>query len=273
MKLRDKLKNVVPRELWGYIPRSYSIIGEVVIVDVPGELKRYVEDIGEAILEAHKNVRGVYALEGYTSGVYRIRPLKLIAGEEVESTIHKEYGVKLHVKVKSTYFNPSLGHEHYRVSKLVESGERILDMFCGVGGFTVHVAVNKRVRVVAVDLNREAIESLKTSMRINKLKGSIDCIVGDIRVVGGSLRPVFTRIIMDYPEKSVEYLDLACKLLSREGGVIHYYRFSDSVDSVVKELFCKVGKYSRRVVRICSVRRVLEASPSKRMYGVDVYLV
>lgn len=273
MRLKDRLKKHIPENLWHLLPRSYDLIGEAAVIELPEELSPYSNIIGEEIMKIHPRIRGVYAVREPTKGRFRIRPLKLIAGEQVKTTVHKEYNVKIFVELDTTYFNPSLGYEHYRVSESVKDGETVLDMFSGVGGFTLHIASKRRAKIIALDLNIEAIRSLKKSLELNKLLGTVEFMVGDARFAGSLLRPIFDRVIMDYPEASPEYLDVAFNLLREEGGVIHYYRFSDSIDSLIRELQYSTSTLNRRVVRIENVRVVLEASPTKRLYVVDMYVV
>ena len=273
MKLKDMLRGIIPEELRHMLPRSYDIVGEVAIIEIPEELREYARPIGECIMRVHKRVKSVYSVEGPTKDPYRVRPLRLIAGEDRDSTVHVEYGVRIHVYFKRAYINPSLGYEHYRVSRLVSDGERVLDMFSGVGGFTLHVASRSSSKVLAVDINPYAILSLKTSTRLNKLKGVVDAVCGDAKIVSSSLRPIFHRVIMNLPERSHLYIADACRVICEEGGYLHYYRFSGLYSTPVVELMKGVASSGRRVARIDGVRRVLEASPSKHLYVVDAYVV
>jgi tRNA (guanine37-N1)-methyltransferase len=91
---------------------------------------------------------------GDISGTYRIRDYTFIAGEHKTQTIHREFGCQFHVDIAKAYFSPRLSHEHQRVASLVQSCETVVDLFAGVGPFSVMIAKkNPNVKVYAVDLN------------------------------------------------------------------------------------------------------------------------
>ena len=43
-----------------------------------------------------------------------------------------------------------------------------------------------------------------------------------------------SRIIMNLPENSIEYLDVACFLMKESGGVLHFYQFSEKPNPIEK---------------------------------------
>ena len=273
MSLKKELKDVVPKDLMKYIPSSYDIIGNVIIINIHEKLKKYYDLIGSTLLKIHKNVKSVYRIKGRTCGIHRIRPLELIAGVELDHTVHVEYGVKFHVDFKRVYINPSLGYEHHRISTLTRDGERVLDMFSGIGGFTLHIASKRVAHIVAVDINIHAIRSLVKSLELNRIKGYVDPIVSDSKHLCETLGYKFDRVIMNYPEGSHMFIKTLCSTLKSEGGYVHYYRFSDLMHKPVFELILGVKTYGRRVVKIHNVRRVLKATPSRSLYAVDAYIL
>ena len=270
--LRKILRGVIPSKYYELLPSSYDIVGEAILISIPEELREYYGVIGSKLLEIHRNVRAVYRISGVTCGTYRVRPLELIAGEDLQYTIHKEYGVKIFIDLKNVYVNPSLSYEHHRVSELVQDGEKVLDMFTGAGGFTLHIASKRKVYVVAIDINPYAVKCVVKGIKLNKLRGVVDVINADSMRSSNLLRRKFTRIIMNLPERSYDFLKEACELLE-EYGVIHYYRFSDLLDKVVHEIIKGVACQGRRVVKILCTRRVFKVSPSRSLFVVDACIL
>src|SRR2546430_11097004 len=63
---------------------------------------------------------------------------------------------------------------------MVEKGERVVDMFAGVGPFSILIA--KRlgdVRVEAIDANPQAVELLQENVRANKVESKVHTHLGD----------------------------------------------------------------------------------------------
>src|SRR5438309_10906401 len=151
------------------------------------------------IMEVHPNVRSVYAKSGEVSGAERIRPLRYIAGENRTHTIHKEYGCLFKVDLSKAFFSPRLSTEHQRVAQMVEEDERVIDMFAGVGPFSILIA--KRlgdVRVEAIDANPQAIQLLRENARANKVESKVHANLGDAReVIQKELTQIASRVIMN----------------------------------------------------------------------------
>ena len=269
---KDLVKNI-PKEAIDKLPSSYDIVGEAILIRIPEEAMNYAQIIGEALLRFHKNIKGVYAVTGETYGEERLTPLKLIAGNNVEKTVYVEHGVKFVVNIGKTYINPSLSFEHHRIAEEVGDGEKILDMFCGIGGFSLTIACRKKAEICAADINPYAIKSLISSLKINKLKGTIYPILGDSAYVFSKFfNKTFDRVIMNLPGNAYQFLKYACRVLSGNGGIIHYYRFAEAINEVIFEFLRLISSF-RSVVKILNIRKVIEVSPRKRLYVIDAYVM
>ena len=73
---------------------------------------------------------------------FRNFSMEVLAGEEREeyTVTVKHGGVNLTFDFAKVYFNPRLGTEHGRVTSLVGKGDVMLDVFAGVGPFSVACA-------------------------------------------------------------------------------------------------------------------------------------
>ena len=232
--LTQVLETKLPPNLLAMLPQALDVIGDIAIIDIPPELKSSENIIGEAILQTHRNIKTVLAKAGAISGTYRVREYDFIAGEQKTQTIHKEFGCQYHVDLAKAYFSPRLSHEHERVASLVQKGETVVDLFAGVGPFSILVAKkNPTAKVYAVDLNPEAVELLRVNVRVNRVENQVLPILGDARQITSSkLKGVADRVIMNLPETAIEFVDAACQAIKPEGGIIHFYAFVRSPDSI-----------------------------------------
>lgn len=260
MKFTDFLRGVLPGDVLERVPRSYQHIGCIAIIHLPEDLVGYGSVVGEAIARVSPNVRAVYT-SLTTEGEFRVRRLRKIWGEDVTETIHVEYGVKIALDVEKVYFNPTLSYEHWRVSEEVGDSEVVLDLFSGVGPYSLHIALKRSATCFAVDSNPWASIYLAKSIGLNKLKGRIVPVFSRVEdFLDLAEENYFNRAIVDLPHRSFEYLDSVLRVVSCR-GTIHLYSIGG------EEL------HTPRLpegVKLLEVRRVLEYAPHKYIYGLKI---
>ncbi|MDR2966844.1 MAG: methyltransferase domain-containing protein [Methanobacteriaceae archaeon] len=273
--IREHLKGKLTLGEIEDLKKSFDIIGDLVILEIPENLEKYKAIIGEASLNFTKR-KAIFMKKSAVKGIRRIREIEHIAGKKISQTIHKEHGIKLKLDLKDVYFSPRLATERLRVAKQVDSGEVILDMFAGIGPFPILIAKNKKVKIFAVDINESAIEYMKESIKLNKLKGEITPILGDINEIAKERFKKegikFDRIIMNLPGTSFEFLDLAISLIKNEGGIVHYYEFSDNYTEATLRIEKIANKYGMKSEVLAS-RKVKSRSPGMWHIVIDTKLV
>ena len=245
---------------------SFDTIGDIVILEIPDDLIDKKQIIGDAALKFTKR-KAIYMKKSAIKGTIRIRDLEFLSGEDNSVTIHKEHGARLKLDVRQVYFSPRLATERKRVMESVKDGEKILDMFCGIGPFPIVIAKNRNVDITAVDINENAIKYLNENIRLNKLKGTIETYTGDIGEVSKGFKTKFDRIITNLPGLAYSFLDLAVDLIE-DGGTINYYEFSDSYDAGIKRLQTACEKKNKKV-EIINTRKVKSTSPGEWHVAID----
>ena len=98
------------------------------------------EAVANKIMSIHKGVKTVFVQNSPIFGDFRVRELKLVAGENKTITKYKESGCVFAVDVEKCYFSPRLLHERSRIASLVKPGETVVNMFAGVGCFSIIIA-------------------------------------------------------------------------------------------------------------------------------------
>jgi tRNA (guanine37-N1)-methyltransferase len=154
---------------------------------------------------------------GPVSGEFRLREFVHLAGEERTFTVHRENGCAFEVDLAKAYFSPRLSGERSRVVSLVREGERVLDMFSGVGPFAIQVAKHRKVPVTAVELNPDAYRFLVRNVALNRVDRLVEPINEDARKVASSRPKAYDRVIMNHPSASLDFLREAL-IAAREGG-------------------------------------------------------
>jgi tRNA (guanine37-N1)-methyltransferase len=276
--LTQALQNKLPADLLAKVPQAFDIIGDIVVIDIPPQLKAYQDLIGEAILQTQKNVQTVLAKAGDISGVFRVRDYDFIAGEHRTQTIHREFGCQYHVDIAKAYFSPRLSHEHERVAAQVQDTEVVVDLFAGVGPFSVLIGKrNPKAKVYAVDLNPDAVELLKVNVKVNRVENCVFPILADAREIAGSkLKGIADRVIMNLPETAIDFVDAACNVLKPEGGIVHFYGFVRAPDSIenLKMRFSElVEKNRRRVEGFLYAKSIRETAPFESQIALDTKIL
>jgi tRNA (guanine37-N1)-methyltransferase len=275
--LRESLRGRLSEAELKLLPSAFDVVGDIAILDVPDVLLKRKRAIGNALLRVFSNIRVVAIKVSPVSSEYRVRELKVIAGEKRTVTVHREYGCRYKLDVSMMYFSPRLGGERMRVASQVAVGERVLVMFAGVGPYAVLMARRSCPReVVSVELNPEAVGFMRENVGLNKVGGVVRVIEGDVRNVVPNLGK-FDRIVMPLPKDAGDFLDVALPAL-KKGGIIHFYDFAESpkesavkVESLCKKLGYNIkvldavpcGNYSPQLERVCVDFKVLSKNNNK----------
>ncbi|MEM2109989.1 MAG: class I SAM-dependent methyltransferase family protein [Candidatus Odinarchaeota archaeon] len=255
------------------LPKSYDLIGGLMLIELKEELWSERFKIGAIIKENFKHIRGVFAKKGSVEGEFRVREVECIGGDCNPVTVHLENGCRYHLDLTKVYFNSRLGSERLRVAEKISPNETVIDMFAGVGPFTILIA-KKRVEVNAIDSNPDAVFYLKKNIIENRVEKYVNVFLGRAeQIVTEYLKRKADRIIMNLPADSLNYLKYACEGLKEGGGVIHLYFFSGEKDFDLKlrsidKNISEVGYKIRQML----TRRVREIAPYRYMYCVDLTL-
>lgn len=225
--LRTFLKNQLKSEDAELLYKSYDIVGDIVVIRVPEKLVHHSTTIGEAIMKLHKNVKSVWRQSSAVDGEFRLRKLMYVAGEKRTVTTCVEHGCVLQVDLQSCYFSPRLSYERMRIAQLVQPREVVVNMFAGVGSFSIIMAKHSAAeKIYSIDINPVAVRFMQENILLNRLLNRVVPLEGDAKIIiTGKLQKVAGRVLMPLPEKAYEYLDFAVAMLKPEGGWVHYYDF------------------------------------------------
>jgi len=259
------------------IPSSYDIVGSALIFELPeGCSMKDARKIAEVLLSRHKNVRSVFVKLGERYGVYRLRKLKLVLGENKSVVTHRENKCTFRLNLRKVYYSPREQTERLRVTNLINeyfSGEVELGMvfFAGIGCYPILIAKRcPRVKkLVGIEINPIAVKYFRENIRLNRVT-NCEVILGDVarayrRFVG---RCDF--VIMPYPEGAYRYLTHAIRCL-RDNGICFFYTIEAEKEGLErwKELVEKVAKEEEKKVTFLKFQRVLPYAPRKYKVRMD----
>ena len=230
-RLREKLSSNLSLQDLDQVYNSFDIIGNIAIIKIHNHNDVNAEAIASKIMSIHESVKSVFVQEGPIFGDFRIRTLRLVAGVNETTTLYRESGCMFSVDVEKCYFSPRLLYERSRIACLVKSNETIVNMFAGVGCFSIIIAKTvSQSKVFSIDINPVAAQFMKENIRLNRVFGKVVPLFGDSKeIIIADLKGKADRVLMPLPEKALEYLPYALCALKKQGGWIHYYDFQHAV--------------------------------------------
>lgn len=251
------------------LPRGWYILGAVIVVKIHPSLGDYQNRIGQALLSLYPRCKAVlrdFGIEGQLREPVR----ELIAGEGSETT-HRENGVLFRLDARKIMFSPGNLQERMRMSRLGK-GEFVVDMFAGIGYFSLPMAVHSLPRrVMAIELNPIAHDYLCQNIKLNHVKEIVQPVLGDC--AKETPEGVADRVVMGMVQVTDRYLSKGIEAL-RSGGILHYHQTIPSwqyPDAVVKDVMkaaqvagcratiekcIRVKKYSPGVVHVVVDARI-----------------
>ena len=219
--LRAALRGLLADEELELLPRGFERIGHIAIVSLPPELAHRTQDIAQSLLRI-KGVRTVALREGVISGRDRRPNLRVITGDPSTETKHRENGCVFKLDVTKVMFSTGNIYERQRLPKLITAGEVVVDLFAGIGQFSIPIARHARPsRIYAVELNPLAYGYLCENVRINQVGHIVKPLLGDCVEVAP--RGVADRVVMGILHVTHRYLPLALEVLKPGGGIVHYH--------------------------------------------------
>lgn len=248
--LKRILSNVLAEDELNQIFSSFDIIGNIAIIKIPESLSLKKNIIGQSLLSNIPHIESVFLQNSPVMGEYRLRELELIAGEEKYITTYKEHNCTYVVNVASTYFSPRLSTERLRISRLVSENEKVVNMFAGVGTFSILLAKKPNVLVYSIDSNLDAYILSLINSKLNKVEDKVISLHGKAQVILKSdcFIDSVDRILLPLPEKAFEFIDLSINCIKPSGGILHFFAHvksdtkmdvkSDSED-LINKLFSK----------------------------------
>lgn len=207
---------------------------------------------------------------GRIKGQKREPEVEVLIGEGTE-TIHKENHCLFKLDVSKIMWSKGNTTERMRIAQMVGKDETMVDLFAGIGYFSVPVAVHSPVKkIYSVEINPLAYEYLCENIKLNKVEDIINPMLGDCRDIAP--KGVADRVLMGYIGNTHEYLFLALETLKEEGGIIHYH---ESVPDKLKFIrpAQRIKDAARNYeVKILNQRIIKKYSPGVYHVVVDAWI-
>lgn len=215
--IKNEAKKILKKDEIRLLPKKWEKIGDILILKFPEELEARKE-----ILEIYAKVLNCRAILGDKGiiGEKREPLLVHLYGDKNTETVHVENKIKFKLDASKIMFSSGNVDERIRMAYIANEGERVVDMFAGIGYFSIPMAVYSKVNVYAIEINPTAYFYLKENIMLNGVEERVKAILGDCREM--TPKNFANRVIMGYLH-SKNFLPIAINALRKEGGIIHYH--------------------------------------------------
>lgn len=214
----------IPEKLVNDLPRGYFLVGRILVLRLKPSLYKYRKEIGKACMKILPYVHSV-VLEKGIEGIYRKPKIEVIAGCKCHpeaQTILKEHGCQFLIDISKVMWSKGNKFERQRITKLAKPKEIIVDMFAGIGYFSIFLA--KRVRkVYSIDINPVSIEFLRKNVWLNNVENKVEILQGDCRKFSSFLENTADRVLMGYLHDTEKFFSHALRI-AKKNAVIHFHR-------------------------------------------------
>jgi len=221
-QLREKLAGKLSEKELGLLPSSYLMLGKILLFKLKPGLLSQRKLIGKATLELMPYLDSVFLQKGISERERKPK-IELLAGKRCGEALHNENGCSFLLDVRKVMWSKGNKAEKMRLVSLAKRGETVVDMFAGIGYWTVLLAKNTKVRkIYAIDINPAAIKYLEMNVSLNKLGAKVEVLKGDCRKFAPVLEGAADRVIMGYLWGTNKFLPAALRM-AKHGATIHYH--------------------------------------------------
>ena len=226
-KIAEKLSDTLDEGELSLLPRGFQTLGKVIILKLNPKLLNKKDIITQAYLDLLPKMRAAYQNTGRIVGTYREpENIEFIMGKDDPIVEHKEHGIIYRFDITKIMFSKGNINERKHLATLVKNGEIIVDMFAGIGYFSLPIAKHSDVeRIYSIELNPESYKFFVENIKLNHLEKIIfpingDCKIEAVKLSESGIRA--DRVIMGVFPAPKDYIREALSLVKDKGTMFHY---------------------------------------------------
>ena len=269
-KIKQKLKCKIPSVTLDFIPNKWEKIGDVVTIKLDEKTQPYQKEIGKAFSNV-LNCKTTLLDTGGITGDLREPNIKIIYGSPECETVHNENGIKYKLNPCKLMFSSGNIDERKRMGEITKKDEIVVDLFAGIGYFTLPIAVHgKAKKIFACEKNPLAYNYLCQNIVLNNVSGKVEPIKGDNRQVAPT--NVADRVLLGFFKETKKFLKTAVQCLKNNEGIIHYHDvFPDKSvpEEALHHINAVVNEYNKES-ELLKFRRVKSYAPGIGHYVFDI---
>ena len=228
--LEEAVREVCGGRLPGDLPRRWERFSDVAIMP-RGSFEGDGWPSGEPLWEAVARALGAKRLArmGEVSGDFRESGVEMLLGDD-DWVVRRESGVDYGYPMTRCMFSAGNVNERRRMGEVASEGEVVVDLYAGIGYYTLPALVHGGSTAHACEWNPEAVKALRWGLEANGVEDRCTIHEGDNRIAAQSLGGVADRVFLGLLPSSEEGLEAAMGVLSPSGGTLHVHGLAPSKD-------------------------------------------
>lgn len=235
-KIKSKLN--IPQNLIEYLPIRWERYGSVLVLRYPHILDTFKDKI-LPVYATELNVKTILNEKGKIHEAIRVPDMEIIYGKDPE-TMHIENGIKYKFDASKIMFSSGNVNERIRMSKINADSETIVDMFAGIGYFSLPLAkYQKPKKIYACEINPIAFKYLNENIKLNNID-NIEPYMGDNRTFN---KAKANRVLMGFIDTE-KFILKALSLLEDQRGIIHFHNTWTTEE--LKDKDATLNKYAKK---------------------------
>jgi len=269
-KIKNRAIDIIPHNFSIYLPTKWEKIGKILVIKIPKELKKFSKEIAKIYAEV-LDCKTVLEDIGGISGEYRRPNVRLLYGDPNCETIHIENRVRFRLDVSKIMFSSGNMDERIRMATISNSKEIVVDLFAGIGYFSIPMAIYSRPkRIYAIEKNPLAYKYLCENIVLNHVTEIVEPMLGDNRKIAP--KNIADRVVMGYVKDTYRYLQTAIDALRDKTGIIHYHQACPNELLPKKPLneIKKIAERNKRKVKLLKFKKVKSYAPGVTHVVLDV---
>jgi len=233
-RLKEAIKTLLRASGAGYeevarmvadLPTGWELHGGLVLLTKDAFCKEEWQAVGAELWGAVAGALAVLrvARKGEISGGERRPDVEMLLGDDgwVE---HREHGVTYCFDATKVMFSAGNISERGWTGTIAAQGEVVVDLFCGIGYYSLPLLVNAGVaHVHACEMNPDGITALRAGLEINGVDERCTIHIGDNQDTAPALAGIADRVLLGLLPSSEASWPLAVRCLKPDGGVLHVH--------------------------------------------------
>lgn len=285
-RLRAAVEEWADREISGELPKKWEKFADVVLL--PQSAFRPPEwdpdsKLWNKIADA-LDVKRIGRL-GEVVGPKRESTAELLLGDD-DWVVRREHGIDFGYHFTRCMWSSGNVTERGRIANQDHSGEMVLDLYAGIGYYTLpYLTGGARgpngedgqgrgaAHVVACEWNSEAVSALRWSLERNGVSNRCTILEGDNKLtVSAEYHDKFDRVNLGLLPSSHDGYDIALRALKPEGGILHVHGLASGGEENqwAQELAEKLTSNGDFSCIVQHVEKVKWYAPHQRHIVVDI---
>jgi tRNA wybutosine-synthesizing protein 2 len=233
MRFRDELRlkmaeiPTFTKDLVNLLPSGYFELSGKVILKLKPSLEPFKILIAEKVAEILPRSKAIWLRKGQIKGKYREPSgLEHLWGDSDTEVRVKENNVYYYFDFTQIMFAKGNVHERGLLPKKVKEGELIVDMFAGIGYFSLGMAkTGKPTKIYSIEWNPTAFKYLQKNIEKNHVDHIITPIHGNCKEIVVELAQkgiIADRVVMGLLPAPKDAIEPALTLTSPKGTIFIY---------------------------------------------------